>query len=388
VSDPPRITLGPLPEQPRVTVIIPAFNAGRFVADAIASVRCSAYPEWSCVVVDDGSVDDTVDRAAAAIDGDPRCTLLRQANAGHVSAINRACATVDGELVALLDSDDLFLPDKLEVAISWLRDRPAAGLLTHRLFVTDDRLRIVGVMPIAGELPHGDLRPNLRRSASGDARLGVTSGMVMRREVFDLMFPADPGIGQFSDELVRRIAPLAADVTTYNRPLGLRRTHGRNQSDRSAGDLRRFLCASLTSYHHVRHAQEGAAARLGFDLPRDDLDLSLTSAVVARLEATADARARCRRVVRSDAFQVLGAGRQLFWRLALRLPRRLLATAVRQFCGVTNAKLVLNRWSLRRLQRRGVVGADLPKPVLGAGALVGSAARAVWQGASAPARCA
>jgi hypothetical protein len=143
------------------------------------------------------------------------------------------------------------------------------------------------------------------------------------------------------------------------------------------------LRASLASYRHVRRAQEGAAAYLGFDLPCDDLDLSLIGVVMATLEGASDARTQRLRVIGSDAFQVLSEGRRLFWRLALRLPHPLLAIAVRQFYGVTNAKLLLNRRSLRRLQNRGVVGAELPLPIVGIGAVIGLVVRGLWQSVAA-----
>src|SRR5262249_7327409 len=138
----------PLPGRPHVLVIVPAFNCDAFIGDAVRSIRASTTGDWSCVVVDDGSTDETFARAEAAAEGDPRFTLVSQANAGHIGAINRAC-DAPGDVVALLDSDDLFLPDKLTVALRILAERPTAGLLVHRLFVTDVHGRIIGLMPLA-----------------------------------------------------------------------------------------------------------------------------------------------------------------------------------------------------------------------------------------------
>jgi len=361
--------LATLPAHPHVTVIIPAYDAERFVGEALRSLQLSTYEDWTCVVVDDGSSDMTADIAVGIAASDPRVKVVRQPNGGSVAAINGACGAVRGDLVALLDSDDLFLPDKLVEAIGAFISQPAAGLFIHRLFVTDEDLRIIGSTPLARVLPQGDLTPRLRISAAGDAGLGVTSGMVLRREVFDAIFPADPRAGQFPDELVRRIAPMMAEVAACERPLGLRRTHGGNHSDGARRDLASHLRSALSCYREVRHAQRAAARLVGFPLPADDLDFSLTQAVLARLDGTTDPTDR-RATVRSPGFAAMGPMRRGFWRFLLTLPRPLVTPVARQLYGSTNAKLLLNRRALCRLARAGVLERPLPRPLLNPGRLL------------------
>lgn len=99
-----------------VTVIIPAFRAAATIDRAMASVASQTLRPRAVVVVDDGSPDNTFDRALAwqgRIDG-TTITVLQQPNSGPGSARNRALAEAQTEWVAFLDADDEWLPDKLE----------------------------------------------------------------------------------------------------------------------------------------------------------------------------------------------------------------------------------------------------------------------------------
>ena len=93
-----------------ITVIIGAYNAERYLAEAIDSVLAQTHPRLELIVVDDGSTDGTGDVAEAY--GDPvRC--IRQENGGMAAARNRAVPEARGDYLAFLDADDRFPPDKL-----------------------------------------------------------------------------------------------------------------------------------------------------------------------------------------------------------------------------------------------------------------------------------
>lgn len=94
----------------RVSVIIPAFNAQRFLRQAIDSVLAQTYRDFEVLVVDDGSTDGTA--AIAESYGEP-VRVIRQPNAGPSAARNRGIRESSSELIAFLDSDDLWLPEKL-----------------------------------------------------------------------------------------------------------------------------------------------------------------------------------------------------------------------------------------------------------------------------------
>jgi glycosyltransferase involved in cell wall biosynthesis len=99
----------------RIAVVMPAYNHEAYVGEAIASVLEQDWPDLELHVLDDGSADGTHAVAAAALDraGKVRCSLARQDNAGSARTLNRLIAGVDADLVAVLNSDDRYLPGRL-----------------------------------------------------------------------------------------------------------------------------------------------------------------------------------------------------------------------------------------------------------------------------------
>src|SRR5580704_10876157 len=114
----------------RVSVVIPAYNCGPYIAEALDSVLGQSLAPDEIVVVDDGSTDDTPERVAAYVG---RVRYVRQANERVAAARNRGIAETSGELIAFLDSDDVWHPAKLERQVAILRERPEIGAIGTRL---------------------------------------------------------------------------------------------------------------------------------------------------------------------------------------------------------------------------------------------------------------
>lgn len=112
-----------MPPNPLVSVVIPAYNAERFLGEAIESVLAQTYPAAETIVVDDGSSDRTAD-VARAYDG---VEVISQVNAGPSAARNRGFAASGGEIVAFHDSDDAMTPDKLAVQVGHLLENSGVG---------------------------------------------------------------------------------------------------------------------------------------------------------------------------------------------------------------------------------------------------------------------
>ena len=114
-------------DRPLVSVIIPAYNAEKWIAECIGSVAAQTYTNWECIVVDDGSADNT--RAAAekmkTACGE-RLTVLSKPNGGAASARNAGLAVAKGEYVVFVDADDLALPQELEFAVQAVKESPDA----------------------------------------------------------------------------------------------------------------------------------------------------------------------------------------------------------------------------------------------------------------------
>lgn len=140
---------------PRVSVIIPTYNRAPLVGAAIASVLDQDYPNLELLVIDDGSTDDT---AEVVRQFGPTVRYIEQANAGAARARNRGIELATGELVAFLDSDDLFLPGKLKEQVQCFQQQSALVLVYCWFSILDDhgrhrlgrRCRLSG--PVAQEL--------------------------------------------------------------------------------------------------------------------------------------------------------------------------------------------------------------------------------------------
>ncbi len=119
---------------PTVSVVIPTYNRARFIGAAVASIRAQTYPCHEIVIVDDGSSDDTAAVVAALGDG---IRYIRQDNAGPSAARNRGIQEARGDLVAFLDTDDRWLPDKLMLQVQAMQRDPAIALVCADMAIED-----------------------------------------------------------------------------------------------------------------------------------------------------------------------------------------------------------------------------------------------------------
>lgn len=111
---------------PLISVIMPAYNAGRFLEEAIRSVMDQTVTDWELLVLDDGSTDDTLVIAQRMAQLDDRIRVLpNEQNMGVACTRNRGFDLCRGEYVALLDSDDVWYPQKLETQLTLMRETNA-----------------------------------------------------------------------------------------------------------------------------------------------------------------------------------------------------------------------------------------------------------------------
>lgn len=124
--------------QPRVTVCIPVYNLAGYVAETLDSVLHQTYCDYEVIIVDDGSTDDTAAAVEPYLD-DHRFKYVFQENTGLGLARNTALNLASGEWFALLDGDDVWLPDKLACQMTIADSDPSANLLyTDRCIFFDD----------------------------------------------------------------------------------------------------------------------------------------------------------------------------------------------------------------------------------------------------------
>lgn len=97
-----------------ISVIVPVYNGARFIIETLDSVKKQTYDQWECIIVDDGSTDDTALVVKKCIAFDDRFKYVYQSNAGLSAARNAGISYAKGRLIQFLDADDVILPQKFE----------------------------------------------------------------------------------------------------------------------------------------------------------------------------------------------------------------------------------------------------------------------------------
>ena len=206
---------------PLITVLIDTYNYGRFIEDAVESVLKQDFPmeQVEILVVDDGSTDDTAERVKKY---GSRIRYLYKRNGGQASAFNFGFANAKGEIVALLDADDYFLPGKLRRISEEFQAHPETGMIYHR--------------PLNLQTESGDMSEADFSAISGHAGVNKlhdllkcqTSCLAFRRTVLASLMPIPEKIRLLADTYLVFLAALSAPVLALSEPLAVYRIHGRN----------------------------------------------------------------------------------------------------------------------------------------------------------------
>jgi glycosyltransferase involved in cell wall biosynthesis len=111
---------------PTISIIMPAFNAAKYIRETIDSILSQSIEDWELLVTDDGSTDQTVEIIQEYITKDARIRLLKnECGKGPAAARNHSVNHATGEYIAFLDSDDLWKPNKLEAQLDFMKERGA-----------------------------------------------------------------------------------------------------------------------------------------------------------------------------------------------------------------------------------------------------------------------
>jgi len=116
-------------KDPLVSIIIPVYNRPDFIKESAASVLNQSYRNIELIIVDDGSTDDTATVIRTIAEKDSRVTYLYQKNAGAAAATNLGLSKVKGDFVGFLDSDDIFLPEKIQKQVDFFYKNPITDLV-------------------------------------------------------------------------------------------------------------------------------------------------------------------------------------------------------------------------------------------------------------------
>ena len=220
----------------QISVIIPAFNAVRHLAQAVASIYAQQYQDLDILVVDDGSTDGTVELAAQLAG----VRTLRQIHGGPAAARNRGIQEAQGEWLAFLDADDLWSQGKVAAQVAAFEEDPRIDL-------------VAGRVEEFYEVSPSEVRTQRR---SGD-RAYTIGALLARRESFLKVGLLDPTLrfGEFIDWRSRALA-MGLVEHVLDRVVLRRRIHAHNTT-RLAQDFKDHYLATIRAHlRRQRSAQK------------------------------------------------------------------------------------------------------------------------------------
>ena len=178
---------------PLVSTVIPTFNRLADVVIAVRTALAQTYPSQEVIVVDDGSTDGTKDRLEAEYG--QRLTILRTERLGVSGARNHGMAAARGDYLALLDSDDEWLPEKLDAQVRFLEARPDYGMVVTDVVQMDRERQAYGLLRRREAIPEDGqvLKYVLRQPAL------APSSALIRRRVLDDVGPFDTSLPTAED---------------------------------------------------------------------------------------------------------------------------------------------------------------------------------------------
>ncbi len=209
--------------EPLVTVLIDAYNYGHFIEEAIDSVLSQDFPmeQVEVLVVDDGSTDDTAERVKKY---GSRIQYFYKPNGGQASAFNLGMQKARGEIVAILDADDYWLPQKLRRITEEFEKYPDAGMVYHRLQEynarTGERIDSAFVA-VSGMLP-------ANRESLLSYIFYPSSALAFRRRCLDPLLPIPEGLTIQADSHLSGLIIFLAPIIAIGESLAVYRVHGNN----------------------------------------------------------------------------------------------------------------------------------------------------------------
>lgn len=146
-----------------VSIIVPVYNVEKYIVQTIDTVRAQTYDNWELLLIEDGSSDSTVQKIEEYIEQtkDARIRLIKQPeNMGAAKARNRGLMESEGQFIAYLDADDLWMPEKLEKELAFMKERKAAFAFTGYEFANEQGVGTGKVVKVPDTLTYKEALKN------------------------------------------------------------------------------------------------------------------------------------------------------------------------------------------------------------------------------------
>lgn len=348
------IDLPALPDRPLISVIIANYNYGQYVGEAIESALRQSYSHLEVVVCDDGSTDNSRELIARYEQQDSRVRLLSKENGGAASAMNTAYAASHGDIICLLDADDVFLPEKLEKVVTAFKRSPRSGTCIHRLLKMDSAGRTFSY-PRPLRLVEGWVGDQaLHHGGRVSRMLPSASTMSFRRPVTDLLFPIGPHLRRLADGYLFGTSQFITEICVVHETLAHMRIHSDNIS--SAREYTAdFVIRLLADMKSLLNLQKDFLARHYGGAVADQLRLENDShywSFLLALHLLSDGASQevCGEPLNTVVNHIHPFRQRLLARILLGLPRRVSQQALRAWTGPSTSTAMI-AWTARHVLR-------------------------------------
>ncbi|MBW4596873.1 MAG: glycosyltransferase family 2 protein [Brasilonema angustatum HA4187-MV1] len=222
------IALPPLPDNPLVSVIVPNYNYAKYIGETLESALRQTYPHFEVIVCDDGSTDNSCDIIANFVRKDSRIKLVCKQNGGVATALNAAYQESKGEIICVLDADDIWLDNKLQRVVEAFKSQPKFGFVIHNVIQIDGQGNLINSTPMLKQLASGWMASYALENGGWVDNIPPASALSVRREVGELIFPLNEEFKRNADSIIFRLAPCITEIGSVPEVLSQFRLHGAN----------------------------------------------------------------------------------------------------------------------------------------------------------------
>ena len=168
----------------KVSILVANYNNGRYLMDAINSVRRQSYHNWEIIIVDDCSTDNSVD-VYKKLEGDDKIHVFLNSNNMGCGFTKRQCVIhANGDICGFLDPDDVLTEDAIQIMVAEFKKHPDASLINSTCYTTDESLNVVSISPYGCSIPQNHTFLTYRK--------GITAFAAFRKKCYELTEGIDP----------------------------------------------------------------------------------------------------------------------------------------------------------------------------------------------------
>ncbi|MES1024050.1 glycosyltransferase [Gloeocapsa sp. BRSZ] len=236
--------------QPLVSVIINNYNYGRFLSEAIDSVLNQTYPNIEIIVVDDGSTDNSPEVIAGYQD---KIIPVLKENGGQASAFNAGFKVSCGEIICMLDADDVFTPEKVNEIVKIFHEHSEIGWCFHRLRLVDAKTGDYIKLSQESGTRKCDFRAQLKNNGRLPFYSPATSALCFGRSLLQQILPMPEAEGIGVSDLYLKVAAAALSRGYFlDQQLSLLRLHSNNRYTAQPNKQHLIIRISILTAYNLR----------------------------------------------------------------------------------------------------------------------------------------